>query len=305
MKHISVLKNESIAGLNIKENGIYVDATLGLAGHSSEILKRIKSGKLLAFDQDLYAIEESRKLLSSISENYEIIYSNFSNIKEELYKRNVKKVDGILFDIGVSSMQLDEDYRGFSYHKAAPLDMRMDTNNTIFAKTVVNEYSMQKLIEIFYKYGESKYAKSIARNIVEKRPINTTLELAEIIKASVPFKEKRHTHPARVIFQAIRIEVNNELEVFEKALKDSFDLVKVGGRICVITFHSLEDKICKYLFKNVTTLNEELQDVLDLPQKYKPDFKLISRKGIKPTKEELKFNNRSRSATLRIIERVK
>ena len=247
--HISVLLNESIENLNIKEDGIYVDCTLGFAGHSSQILKRIKKGKLFAFDQDGEAIEYSKKILGQISDNYEIINSNFVNIKEELNKRGITKVDGILFDLGVSSVQLDEAERGFSYHKDAKLDMRMNQNQKLSAYEVVNEYDLNDLIKIFYEYGEEKYSKSIANAIVKNRPIETTLQLAEIIKMSVPEKYRRTSHPARKVFQAIRIEVNKELDVFEKALNDSIDLLNEGGRLCVITFHSLEDKICKNTFK--------------------------------------------------------
>ena len=231
--HISVLLNEAIEGLNIKDGGIYVDCTLGYAGHSKEILKRNKKGWLYAFDQDSDAIEYSSKILSSIGNNYEIIKSNFVNLKQELEKRNIKKVDGILFDLGVSSPQLDNAQRGFSYQHDARLDMRMDKSNPISAYEVVNNYKESELITIFYKYGEERYSKSIARHIVEYRknkPIETTLELVDIIKSSVPEKYKRETHPAKRCFQAIRIEVNKELEVFESALKDAIDMLNIDGR---------------------------------------------------------------------------
>ena len=300
--HVSVLLNESIENLNIKEDGIYVDCTLGYAGHSSQILKRIKKGKLFAFDQDGEAIEYSKKILGQINDNYEIINSNFVNIKEELLKRGITKVDGILFDLGVSSVQLDEADRGFSYHKNAKLDMRMDKNNPLSAYEVVNEYSEDELIRIFYEYGEEKYSKSIVRKIIENRPINTTLELAEIIKKSVPEKYRRNSHPARKVFQAIRIEVNKELEVFENALNDSIELLNEGGRLCVITFHSLEDRICKNTFKKNSEVDKVLKGLPDIPDEYKPKLKLI--KKIKPSNKEILDNNRSRSAILRVAEKM-
>ena len=300
--HISVLLSESIENLNIKEDGIYVDCTLGFAGHSSQILKRIKRGRLFAFDQDREAIDYSKKILDQISNNYEIISSNFVNLRDELHKRGIKKVDGILFDLGVSSYQLDEAERGFSYHKDASLDMRMNQNQKLSAYNVVNEYSVDDLIRIFYEYGEEKYSKSIANAIVKNRPINTTLELAEIIKSSVPEKYRRNSHPARKVFQAIRIEVNDELNVFEKALNDSIDLLNEGGRLCVITFHSLEDRICKNTFKKLSEVNEIYKGTPNIPDEYKPKIKII--KKIKPSKEELENNNRSRSAILRVIEKM-
>ena len=301
--HVSVLLNESIENLNIKEDGIYVDCTLGFAGHSSEILKRIKRGKLFAFDQDGEAISYSNKILGSISNNYEIINSNFKYLRDELHKRGIKKVDGILFDLGVSSVQLDEAERGFSYHKDAKLDMRMNQNQKLSAYEVVNEYSLNDLIRIFFEYGEEKYAKSIAKAIVNNRPINTTLQLAEIIKSSVPEKYKRDSHPARKVFQAIRIEVNDELNVFEEALKDAIDMLDINGRLCVITFHSLEDRICKNIFKKESEVDKFYKGLPEIPDEHKPKIKLI--KKIKPSKEELEENNRSRSAILRVCEKIR
>ena len=304
--HISVLLNEAINGLNIKEDGIYVDCTLGYAGHSSEILKKNKKGWLYAFDQDDEAIEYSSKKLSSIGNNFEIIKSNFVNLKSELEKRGIKKVDGILFDLGVSSPQLDNAERGFSYHSDAKLDMRMDKNNKLSAYEVVNNYSESDLITIFFRYGEEKYSKSIARKIVEYRKnkkIETTLELVEIIKSGVPEKYKRETHPAKRVFQAIRIEVNKELEVFERALNDAIKLLNKDGRICVITFHSLEDKICKDIFKKNSEINSVFKNIPNIPYEYMPNLKIIGK--IKPSKEELEKNNRARSSTLRIAEKIK
>ena len=301
-KHKSVLLYECIKYLNLKEDSMVVDCTLGYAGHSSEILKRINKGKLFAFDQDTEAILNSKKRLDEIGSNYEIINSNFVNIKQELSKRSITQVDSILYDLGVSSPQLDEDYRGFSFHKDAKLDMRMDTKNELDAYYVVNNYSYEKLTEIFYKYGEEKYASSIAHGIINSRPIETTLELVEVIKNNVPEKYKRDKHPARKVFQAIRIEVNDELNVFEKSLKDSLELLKVGGRICVITFHSLEDKICKNIFKSVSSIDDSLKKLPVIPDEYLPKYKIL--KTIDPSKEELDENNRARSAKLRIIERI-
>lgn len=304
--HISVLLKEVIENLNLKEDSVIVDATLGYAGHSSEILKRIKKGKLYAFDQDIEAINNSKQKLAKIGNNYEIIKSNFVNMKEELNKRNVTKVNGILFDLGVSSPQLDEDYRGFSFHKDATLDMRMNQEQNLSAKEVVNNYSIEELTRIFKEYGEEKFAYSIAKKIVEnreKKPIETTLELVEIIKTGVPEKYKREHHPARKVFQAIRIEVNKELEVFEKALYDALDLIDVNGRICVITFHSLEDKICKRIFKEKTEIDKNFKNMPIIPEEYLPNYKIV--KVIEPTEKELEENNRSRSSKLRIIERIK
>lgn len=305
LMHKSVLLNESINGLNIKEDGIYIDCTLGYAGHSSEILKRLKKGYLYAFDQDDEAILASKAKLNSIASNYEIIKSNFVNLKEELNKRGITKVDGILFDLGVSSPQLDNAYRGFSYHEDAKLDMRMDKDNPLSAYQVVNDYSESDLITIFYRYGEERYSKSIARKIVDYRKnkkIETTLELVEIIKSAVPEKYKRETHPAKRCFQAIRIEVNKELEVFEIALKDAIEILNTNGRICVITFHSLEDKICKEIFKKNSEVNKVFKGLPNIPKEYMPRLKIIGK--YTPTKEELDDNNRSRSSTLRIAEKL-
>ena len=304
--HKSVLLEEAINGLNIKDGLIYVDCTLGYAGHSGKILEKNKKGWLYAFDQDEEAILFSNKKLSSIGSNFEIIHSNFVNLKSELNKRGINKVDGILFDLGVSSPQLDNKERGFSYHKDALLDMRMDKDNPLSAYEVVNNYKESDLITIFYRYGEEKYAKSIARKIVEYRKnkkIETTLELVEIIKSGFPEKYKRETHPAKRCFQAIRIEVNKELEVFESALKDAIDLLNKNGRICVITFHSLEDKICKEIFKKNSEVNKVFKGLPDVPYEYMPKLKLIGK--YTPTNEELDDNNRSRSATLRIAEKIK
>ena len=301
--HESVLLKESIDNLNLKENSIIVDCTLGYGGHSSEILKRIPKGYLYAFDQDEEAITYAKERLNAIAQNYEIIHTNFVNLKEEMEKRNVNP-DGILFDLGVSSPQLDEAERGFSYHKDARLDMRMNQEQKLSAYEVVNDYPYEKLKEILLKYGEEKYAGSIAKGIINKRKsksIETTLELAEIVKESVPEKYRNKSHPARKTFQAIRIEVNDELNVFEKALKESLEIIKPGGRICVITFHSLEDKICKRIFNESSSLPPELKKLPIVPKEYEPKYKLIA--SISPTDTEIAQNKRSRSSHLRVIER--
>ena len=304
--HKTVLLEETIDNLNIKEDGIYVDATLGFGGHSSLILKRIKRGFLFAFDQDIVAINYSLEKLSKISNNFEIIKANFSKLKEELEKRNVTKVNGLVFDLGVSSLQLDTAARGFSYHRDAKLDMRMDTDASLSAYNVVNEYPYEKLVKVLRDYGEEKYASNIARNIVrrrEKKEIVTTFELVDIIKSSMPMKAMRDSHPARKTFQAIRIEVNRELEVLKTALDSAFEMLEVGGRIAVITFHSLEDKIVKEKFYSHSKLDDNLIRLPFVPEEYLPKFKIVA--TIFPTDKEISENNRSRSAKLRIIERIK
>ncbi|MCI5983945.1 MAG: 16S rRNA (cytosine(1402)-N(4))-methyltransferase RsmH [Firmicutes bacterium] len=299
--HKSVLLNECIQNLNLKDDSVIVDCTLGYGGHSSEILKRIPKGFLYAFDQDKEAIQSASQRLNEINCNYQIINDNFVNIDKYI----IDKVDGVLFDLGVSSPQLDEEERGFSFHKDARLDMRMNREKELDAYKVVNEYSFDDLNRIIRDYGEEKYSFSIARDIVEKRKIKkieTTFELVDIIKDAVPMKYKREHHPARKTFQAIRIEVNDELNVFRKALTKALDLLKVNGRICVITFHSLEDKICKDIFNEVTKNIDGYKDMPIIPKELEPKFKKI--KTIEPSKEELDENNRSRSAKLRVIEKI-
>ena len=254
--HYSVLLKESIEGLNIKPNGIYVDCTLGYGGHSEEILKSLDSGFLYSFDQDKEAINYSQERLSKVGNNFKIIYSNFEHIDEKLEELGVNKVDGILFDLGFSSPQIDDASRGFSFMKDAKLDMRMDKNQKLDAYTVVNTYKEEELTNIFYKYAEEKFSRNIARNIVKNRPINSTLELVDVIKSSVPVKYALTRHPERVILQAIRIEVNQELKVLENVLPKAIDLLNQGGRISVITFHSLEDRIVKQTFKKYSEVDE-------------------------------------------------
>lgn len=300
--HISVLLEKSIKYLNLKSDSKIIDCTLGYGGHSSEILKRIPNGFLYSFDQDKEAIKYSDERLKKIGTNYKIINSNFVNLKENINE----EVDGILYDLGVSSPQLDTDYRGFSFHSDARLDMRMNQDSKLDAYKVVNEYSYEKLRDIFYKYGEEKFSNSIAKKIVEereKKKIETTLELVEIIKSAVPDKYKREHHPARKIFQAIRIEVNDELDVLKKSLTDALDLIKVGGRICVITFHSLEDKIVKDIFKENSTMDNSLKKLPIVPEELLPKYKLV--KTLEPTEDEILNNKRARSAKLRVIERVR
>jgi 16S rRNA (cytosine1402-N4)-methyltransferase len=307
-KHISVLLEESISSLNLKDDSIIVDCTLGYGGHSSNILARIKKGFLFAFDQDSEAIRHSTDRLNAVGTNFTIVKSNFVHLKEKLQELGVEKVDGVLFDLGVSSPQLDDGERGFSYHEDARLDMRMDRDNPLSAYEVVNNYSKEELSKIFYKYGEDKFSNNIAKKIVEYRatkPIETTLELVEIIKTAVPMKFRIDKHPARQIFQAIRIEVNKELDVIEPALEQALSILKVGGRVAVITFHSLEDRLVKNFFKEKCAIDERLKGMPNIPEEYLPDFSLVVNKAISPTEEELENNPRARSAKLRVIERIK
>lgn len=307
-KHISVLLEESISSLNLKDDSIIVDCTLGYGGHSSNILARIKKGFLFAFDQDSEAIRHSTDRLNAVGTNFTIIKSNFVHLKEKLQELDVDKVDGVLFDLGVSSPQLDDGERGFSYHEDARLDMRMDRDNPLSAYEVVNNYSKEELSRIFYKYGEDKFSNNIAKKIVEYRatkPIETTLELVEVIKTAVPMKFRIDKHPARQIFQAIRIEVNKELDVIEPALEQALSILKVGGRVAVITFHSLEDRLVKNFFKEKCAIDERLKGMPNIPEEYLPDFSLVVNKAISPSEEELENNPRARSAKLRVIERIK
>lgn len=305
--HISVLLNESIQQLNIKKNGVYVDCTLGGGGHSSEILKRIPNGHLYAFDQDSFAINTADEKLKKIASNYTLINENFVNIKVALEEENVYGVDGILYDLGVSSFQLVIPERGFSYRFDGPLDMRMDQTAELDAYTVVNTYDEKSLVRILFEYGEEKFARLIARKIVserEKKPIETTLELVEIIKKALPASALRNSsHPAKQTFQAIRIEVNHELDILKKALEDGLSLLNKNGRMVVITFHSLEDRIVKKLFKEKTTLQLP-KDLPYIPEGYEIEFKLINSKVILPSESEISNNLRSHSAKMRVIEKI-
>lgn len=307
-KHISVLLEESISSLNLDESSIIVDATLGYGGHSSYILERIKKGHLFAFDQDSEAIRHSTDRLNKIGTNFTIIKSNFVHLQEELNRLGVYKIDGALFDLGVSSPQLDDEERGFSFHNDAKLDMRMDRDQKLSAYEVVNNYSKEELSKIFYKYGEDKFANNIAKKIAEYReskPIETTLELVDVIKTAVPMKFRIDKHPARQIFQAIRIEVNHELDVIEPAINQALDMLNVGGRVAVITFHSLEDRLVKNIFKEKCKIDDKVKGLPNIPDEYLPDFKLVYNKAIAPSDEELEKNPRARSSKLRVIERIK
>lgn len=308
-KHTTVLLDEAVNGLNIKPDGIYVDCTLGGAGHSSLILSKLsEKGKLYAFDQDEVAIANAKEKLSQYGDQITVIKSNFKYLKEELEELGVHKVDGILYDLGVSSPQLDTPERGFSYHNDAPLDMRMDQQAEISAFDVINYWSYEELVKIFFKYGEEKFSKQIVRKIEaarEKKPIETTNELVEIIKEAIPAPARRKGgHPAKRIFQAVRIAVNDELGVFEHSLKQAIDLLNPNGRISVITFHSLEDRICKVTFKQASEIPNLPVNLPIIPDEYKPTLKLITRKPILPSENELEENNRARSAKLRIAEKL-
>lgn len=306
--HVSVLLNETIEGLNIKPDGIYADGTLGGAGHSYQIASKLNGlGRLIGFDQDEDAIKASTERLKEFK-NVTIVRSNYRNMKEELNNRGIEKVDGILLDLGVSSYQLDTVSRGFSYKEEAPLDMRMDNRNEVTARDIVNNYSQGDLFRIIRDYGEDKFAANIAKHIVMNReinPIETTTELAEIVKAAIPMKfRKQGGHPAKQTFQAIRIELNSELSVLKESLMDMIDLLNPNGRICIITFHSLEDRIVKNIFK-------EAEDPCTCPKNFptcvcgkKSKGKVITRKPILPSEEELKLNLRSKSAKLRIFEKI-
>lgn len=309
-KHISVLLREAIDGLNIKPEGIYVDCTLGRAGHSKEILKRLNGGRLIGFDQDYEAIEFSRNELSKISDKFTIVSDNFRNFKNDLNSLEIKSIDGVLFDLGVSSPQFDEDYRGFSYNKNATLDMRMNQNSKLTAKEIVNKYSLEELCRVFREYGEEKYSYSIAKNIVkarENKEIETTLELVDIIKTSKPKKELLSAgHPAKQVFQALRIEVNDELNALKEALISAIEMLNVNGRVVVITFQSLEDRIVKNIFRDYSVIEGNRNNDYINPKDLKtPDYRLVNKKVILPSAEEIEVNRRSKSAKMRIIEKIK
>lgn len=308
-KHISVLLDECIEGLNIKEDGVYVDGTLGGAGHSSEICHLLsEKGLLIGIDQDLEALNVAREKLSNQKCRVELVHSNYEHFKYIIENLNINKVDGILLDLGVSSYQLDTPERGFSYMKDAPLDMRMDQSSEKTAKDIVNNYSMDELWKILKVYGEEKFAKRIAEKIVQVRAdkeIETTLELVKIIDGCIPTKNKiKFGHPAKRTFQAIRIELNRELEVLKDTLQEMINALEPEGRLCVITFHSLEDRIVKQLFR-------ENENPCTCPRDFPvcvcgkvPTGKMKPRKPILPSEEELEVNSRSRSAKLRIFEKV-
>lgn len=306
-KHKSVLLNETIDGLNIKPDGIYVDGTLGGGGHAYEVYRRLgEKGSIVGIDQDAAAIEAASARLKDFGEKVTIVRSNYCDMKSKLHELGIDKVDGIVLDLGVSSYQLDTAERGFSYREDAPLDMRMDTRQKMTARDIVNDYTEADLYRVIRDYGEDKFAKNIAKHIVQARavkPVETTAELSEIIRASIPMKfQKKSGHPAKRTFQAIRIELNRELDVLRDSLDDMIDLLNPGGRLCIITFHSLEDRIVKSAFRK----NEN-------PCTCPPDFpvcvcgkkskgSIITKKPILPSEEELEYNSRSKSAKLRIFE---
>lgn len=308
MKHYSVLCNEIISSLNILPDGIYVDATLGYGGMSSKILEKLnENGLLIGIDQDKEAREYSDKLLKKIGNNYKIVAANFSELKDILKDLNISKIDGIIFDLGFSSPQIDEDNRGFSFMKDAELDMRMNLDSKITAKSIVNNMSEEELTKYFYEYGEEKLSKVIAKKIGEYRKnknIERTLELVEIIKSATGANYFYKNHPERKIFQALRILVNNELGVLESVIPDAIELLKSGGRMSVITFHSLEDRIVKKMFREYSEVDELVKGLPEIPEEYKPKIKIINKKPIVASEEELRENSRSHSAKLRIIEKI-
>ena len=302
--HYSVLKSELIESLNIKEDGIYVDATLGYAGDSKEILKRIKKGCLVCFDQDKEACEYSDKVLKDIGANYKIFNTNFVNMVECLESIGIEYVNGIIFDLGFSSPQIDNAKRGFSFMQDGPLDMRMSSTG-ISAKEIIDTFSIEDLSKIFFEYGEEKMSRVIAKKVnSNKNSINTTLDLVAVIKDAVGANYFYKHHPERKIFQALRIAVNNELKILEDILPKSIKLLKKGGRLAVITFHSKEDRIVKQIFKKYSEVDEMLRGERNIPDEYKPLIKLVNKKPIIPSKKELAENSRSASAKLRIIERI-
>lgn len=306
--HVSVLLEEVLKGLNIKEDGIYVDGTLGGAGHSLEIVKRLKTGKIIGIDQDTNALDKSREVLKEHLDKVILVHDNYVNIKSVLEDLNIEKVDGILLDLGVSSHQLDTEERGFSHNKDAPLDMRMDSSKNFSAWNVVNEYSEDEITRILYEYGEEKWAKRISQFIIQERnvkPIDTTFELVSVIKKAIPKKVRMEGHhPAKKTFQAIRIEVNGELDVLKAAIKDMVEVLNPNGRLAIITFHSLEDRIVKEefkeLFKDCICPPEMPQCICDKRR----EINILTRKPIVPSKRELENNPRSRSSKLRVAEKI-
>lgn len=306
-KHDTVLLKETIDGLNIKPDGIYVDATLGGGGHTSYLLDQLTTGRVISFDQDILAINHAKEKFDD--DRLTLVHRNFKYLKEELNKLGIEKIDGILYDLGVSSPQLDLVERGFSHSKTARLDMRMDQTQSLDAYEIVNTYSYDDLVRIFFRYGEEKFSKQIAREIEKRRaekPIETTTELSDLIKSKIPEKFKRMKgHPARRVFQALRIAVNNELEVFENSLQDAIELLDKGGRVSVITFHSLEDRICKQIYLEYERGPELPKNMPIIPEGYEPILKRVNKKPILASDEELENNSRARSARLRIAEKLK
>ena len=309
--HVTVLLNEAIDNLNVKPDGTYVDATLGGGGHSQLLASRLTTGKLWSFDQDITAINYNKEhLATELAEGkVAFIQHNFRNLRDALAEVGVTEIDGIVYDLGVSSPQFDDGQRGFSYNYDAPLDMRMNQSQELTARTVVNEWDFHDLLRILSRYGEEKFAKQIARAIERQReiqPIETTFELVEVIKSAIPAAARRTGgHPAKRSFQAIRIAVNDELGVVEESLAQALDMLKVGGRISVITFHSLEDRLVKTMFKEKTAVPELPAGLPIIPDEMQPDYKLVTRKPILPSEEEMANNHRAHSAKLRVIERLR
>ncbi|EOB8654299.1 16S rRNA (cytosine(1402)-N(4))-methyltransferase RsmH [Staphylococcus aureus] len=308
--HISVMLNETIDYLNVKENGVYIDCTLGGAGHALYLLNQLNDdGRLIAIDQDQTAIDNAKEVLKDHLHKVTFVHSNFRELTQILKYLNIEKVDGIYYDLGVSSPQLDIPERGFSYHHDATLDMRMDQTQELTAYEIVNNWSYEALVKIFYRYGEEKFSKQIARRIEahrEQQPITTTLELVDIIKEGIPAKARRKGgHPAKRVFQALRIAVNDELSAFEDSIEQAIELVKVDGRISVITFHSLEDRLCKQVFQEYEKGPEVPRGLPVIPEAYTPKLKRVNRKPITATEEDLDDNNRARSAKLRVAEILK
>ncbi|WP_461213500.1 16S rRNA (cytosine(1402)-N(4))-methyltransferase RsmH [Lacticaseibacillus sp. GG6-2] len=306
--HETVLLHEAAANLAIRPDGVYVDATLGRGGHTRQILGQLTSGQLYAFDQDEEAIAAVRQAMVPMPENLHLIHTNFRNLQAALADEQVAQVDGVLYDLGVSSPQFDDSKRGFSYRFDAPLDMRMDQSQALSAKTVINDWPFNDLVRIFNRYGEEKFAKSIARQIEAaraKQPIETTFELVELIKQGIPAKARRTGgHPAKRVFQAVRIAVNDELGALEESLTQAVKMLTPGGRISVITFQSLEDRLIKTMFKELTTIQDLPRDLPVIPEGLQPDYRLVSRKPILPSEAELEHNHRAHSAKLRVIERI-
>ncbi|WP_049381251.1 16S rRNA (cytosine(1402)-N(4))-methyltransferase RsmH [Staphylococcus epidermidis] len=308
--HVSVMLNETIDYLNIKEDGVYVDCTLGGAGHALYLLNQLNDkGRLIAIDQDLTAIENAKEVLKEHLHKVTFVHNNFRELTNILNELEIEKVDGIYYDLGVSSPQLDVPERGFSYHNDAKLDMRMDQTQSLSAYEVVNQWSYEALVRIFFRYGEEKFSKQIARRIEahrEQQPIETTLELVDVIKEGIPAKARRKGgHPAKRVFQAIRIAVNDELSAFEDSVEQAIECVKVGGRISVITFHSLEDRLCKQIFQEFEKGPDVPRGLPVIPEAYTPKLKRVNRKPITATDDDLNENNRARSAKLRVTEILK
>ena len=308
--HVSVMLNETIDYLNIKEDGVYVDCTLGGAGHALYLLNQLNDkGRLIAIDQDLTAIENAKEVLKEHLHKVTFVHNNFRELTNILNELEIDKVDGIYYDLGVSSPQLDVPERGFSYHNDAKLDMRMDQTQSLSAYEVVNQWSYEALVKIFYRYREEKFSKQIARRIEahrEQQPIETTLELVDVIKEGIPAKARRKGgHPAKRVFQAIRIAVNDELSAFEDSVEQAIECVKVGGRISVITFHSLEDRLCKQIFQEFEKGPDVPRGLPVIPEAYTPKLKRVNRKPITATDDDLNENNRARSAKLRVAEILK